>query len=210
MSSMQARSRRCSARFWRQVHRRSPSPAHPGSPKHRSPGPHHLCRFQRSPPLRKTLRGRRLLPEPRNSASSSAPSRSGIAPQTPCPRSSPAPSEKRPRRRTGTTRRLAARLAGRSRPAPLRLARADKEIAVVPLESALSFAGTPDKQMLSVDSNKPITLKQLDFLMSSEAHITSSDLDVQTGATAMIPLDPKKIGELFASPRPDKNHYDHA
>lgn len=89
-------------------------------------------------------------------------------------------------------------------------ARADKETAIVPLELALSFSGTPDKQMLSIDANKPITLKQLDFLMSSEAHITSSDLDEQTGATAMIPLDPKKIGELFASPRPDKNHSDHA
>jgi hypothetical protein len=89
-------------------------------------------------------------------------------------------------------------------------ARADKEIALVPLELSLSFAGTPDKQMLSVEANKSITLKQLDFLTSSEAYITSSDLDGQTGARAMIPLDPKKIGELFASPRPDKNHYDHA
>jgi hypothetical protein len=87
-------------------------------------------------------------------------------------------------------------------------ARADEEIAVVPLELSLSFAGTPDRQMLSVKANKSITLKQLDFLTSSEAYITSSDLDEQTGATAMIPLDPKKIGELFASPRPDKNHYD--
>lgn len=89
-------------------------------------------------------------------------------------------------------------------------ARAEKEIAIVPLEVSLSFEGTPDTQVLSVDANKPITLKQLDFLTSSEAYITSSGLDGQTGVTAMIPLDPKKIGELFASPRPDKNHHDHA
>jgi len=89
-------------------------------------------------------------------------------------------------------------------------ARADKEIAVSPLELALSFAGTPDKQMLVVDANKPITLKQLDFLMSSGAHITSTDLGEQIGAKATIPLDPKKVGELFNSPRPDRNHYDHA
>ncbi len=88
--------------------------------------------------------------------------------------------------------------------------RADKEIAITPLELSLSFAGTPDKQMLSVQSNKPVTLKQLDFLMSSEAHITSMELTEQPSTEAKIPLDPKKIGELFAAPRPDKNHNDHA
>jgi hypothetical protein len=89
-------------------------------------------------------------------------------------------------------------------------ARADKEIAIVPLELSLSFAGTPDKQMLSVGANKPVMLKQLDFLTSTEAYITSTLLDEQQSTTAMIPLDPKKIGELFNSPRPDKNHADHA
>lgn len=89
-------------------------------------------------------------------------------------------------------------------------ARTDKEIANAPLELSLSFTGTPDKQMLSVDANKPIALKQVDFLTSSEAYITSAALDERPGAKAMIPLDPKKIAELFAAPRPDKNSYDHA
>lgn len=88
--------------------------------------------------------------------------------------------------------------------------RADKELALGPLELSLSFAGTPDKQMLSVTSNKPVTLKQLDFLMSTEAYIATMELNEQTGIAAMIPLDPKKIGELFAAPRPDKNYSDHA
>jgi hypothetical protein len=89
-------------------------------------------------------------------------------------------------------------------------ARADKEIANVPLELSLSFAGAPDKQILSVEANKPITLRKLDFLTSSEVYIAGSDLNEQDGASATIPLDPKKIGELWASPRPDKNHWDHA
>jgi hypothetical protein len=37
-------------------------------------------------------------------------------------------------------------------------ARADKETAIAPFELSLSFAGTPDKQMLSVQASKPITL----------------------------------------------------
>jgi hypothetical protein len=89
-------------------------------------------------------------------------------------------------------------------------ARADKEVANDPLELSLSLAGDPDKQMLSVVANKQITLERLEFLMLPEIHITSSDLNEPPGTTAMIPLDPKKIGELWASPRPDKNHWDHA
>jgi len=36
------------------------------------------------------------------------------------------------------------------------------------------------------------------------------ELTAQPSTEAMIPLDPKKIGELFAAPRPDKNYSDHA
>ncbi|HEY5382560.1 MAG TPA: hypothetical protein VIJ65_09910 [Acidobacteriaceae bacterium] len=88
--------------------------------------------------------------------------------------------------------------------------RADKEIANAPLDLSLSFAGTPDKQILSVESSKVITLKQLDFLTSSEAYITRMELDEETGTTASILLDANKIGELFAAPRPDKSYSDHA
>jgi len=88
--------------------------------------------------------------------------------------------------------------------------RADKEIAAEPLEMSVSFAGPPDKQMLSVKANKLITLRQLDFLMSSETLITSMELTEQPSIEAMILLDPKKITELFNAPRHDKNHYDHA
>lgn len=89
-------------------------------------------------------------------------------------------------------------------------ARADKEIAIAPLEATVSFVGPPDKQMLSVKANKPVTVKQIDFLTSSEAHISSMELTEQPSTEAMIPLDYKKISELFNAPRPDRNHYDHA
>jgi hypothetical protein len=90
-------------------------------------------------------------------------------------------------------------------------ARADKEIAAVPLEISLSLTGAPDKQMLSVSANKSITPEKLDFLMAPEVYITSMDLDqAMTGSTIEIPLDPQKAEELFNSPRPDKNHWDNA
>jgi hypothetical protein len=88
--------------------------------------------------------------------------------------------------------------------------RADKEVALTPLNLSLSFVGTPDEQMLSVQANKPVVLKQLDFLMSSEAHISTMELTGQPCTEVKIPLDPRKIGELFAAPRPDKNYSDHA
>jgi hypothetical protein len=89
-------------------------------------------------------------------------------------------------------------------------ARADREVATTPLELSLSLAGAPDKQMLSIESSKPVTLKQIDFLTSSEVHIANTELDERISAKAMIPLDPRKIGELYAAPRPDKNNSDHA
>ena len=89
-------------------------------------------------------------------------------------------------------------------------ARADREIGLAPLTLSLSFHGTPDKQMLSADSNKRITIKRLDFLTSSEASVSSIELDGQLASKTLIPLDHKKIVELFNAPRPDKNHFDYA
>ena len=89
-------------------------------------------------------------------------------------------------------------------------ARADKEIAAMPLQVSLSFNGPPDKQELSVVANKPVTPIRLDFLMSSETFVTGADVEEATGSSIMIPLDPEKVTELFNAPRPDKNYADHA
>jgi hypothetical protein len=90
-------------------------------------------------------------------------------------------------------------------------ARADKEAAAAPLEITLSFVGTPDKQALSVAANRPITPKKLDFLMSSEACIASTNLDeAAADSTIVIPLDQQMAAKLFNAPRPDKNYSDHA
>ena len=89
-------------------------------------------------------------------------------------------------------------------------ARADKETVAAPLELSLSLVGTPDKQMLSLVSNKSIAPTKLDFLMSSGTYITGTELEEAAGSTFRIPLDPQKITELFNAPRPDKNYADHA
>jgi hypothetical protein len=64
--------------------------------------------------------------------------------------------------------------------------------------------------MLSVKANKLITLKQLDFLLSSGANVSTMELAEQPSPEAMIPLDYTKIAELFNAPRPDRNNFDHA
>jgi hypothetical protein len=89
-------------------------------------------------------------------------------------------------------------------------ARADIEASLTPLEMSLSLPGTPENQVLSVESSKSIKIKQLDFLTSSEASIVSAKIDSVPGSKASIPLDHKKIVELFNAPRPDKNHSDHS
>jgi hypothetical protein len=78
------------------------------------------------------------------------------------------------------------------------------------LEISVSFGGTPDKQTFVVGSSKRVRFKKVDFLTSSEAHITSAELDEDINTQASIPIDHKKISELFAAPRPDRDGYDHS
>lgn len=87
-------------------------------------------------------------------------------------------------------------------------ARADKEIASEPLEMSVSFAGPPDNQKLSVKANKHLRLTQIEFLMSSEARVSNSELNEEIRETAEVPIDYKKVSELFNAPRPDRNPYD--
>jgi hypothetical protein len=89
-------------------------------------------------------------------------------------------------------------------------ARADAESAALPVELSVSVTGPPDEQKLSVRSSKPVTLKQIEFLMSSGARISNTALDEKIKTSAEIPLDYKQIIELFNSPRSDRNQYDHS
>jgi hypothetical protein len=88
--------------------------------------------------------------------------------------------------------------------------RADKEVAAAPLEVDVSFVGPPDKQTLLVKANKPVTVEQIDFLTSSEAHISSMEVSYQQNMESTIPIDYEKVIELFNAPRPDKNYSDHS
>ncbi len=89
-------------------------------------------------------------------------------------------------------------------------ARADKETGLAPLELSLSFAGTPNRQLLSVESNKPIIVKQVEFLTSSEAKISDMQIDSEIGKKHSVVLDHAKIISLFNTPRSDRNSYDHS
>ena len=88
--------------------------------------------------------------------------------------------------------------------------RADEEATTIPLEISVAFGGTPDQQTLEVGSSKRTKLEKVDFLTSSEVHVASADVDKEINTTASIPIDYKKISELFNAPRPDKNPYDHS
>jgi hypothetical protein len=89
-------------------------------------------------------------------------------------------------------------------------ARADKETSLAPLELSLSFAGTPNRQLLSVESNKPIIVKQVEFLTSSEAKISDMQIDSEIGKEHSVVLDHTKIISLFNTPRSDRNYSDHS
>jgi hypothetical protein len=88
--------------------------------------------------------------------------------------------------------------------------RVEMERRAAPLELSLSFVGTPDKQVLSVESSKPVALQELHFMTSSEARISGMEIGSEGSLNNLVALDHSKIVELFNTPRPDMNHYDHA
>jgi hypothetical protein len=87
-------------------------------------------------------------------------------------------------------------------------ARADKETANAPLEISVSISGPPQEQKLSVNSSKPVTITQVELMLSSGACIAKMDLREPIESEGMIPLDNSKLVELFNAPRPDMHHYD--
>jgi len=83
--------------------------------------------------------------------------------------------------------------------------RAEEEMAKLPLSLKLSIEGTPDKQYLHVEANKLIEPLSLDLLTSTEAKITSIDLNSTPQKALEIKLEPAKMGELFSSTRHDRD-----
>ncbi|MBB5327804.1 toll/interleukin-1 receptor domain-containing protein [Tunturiibacter gelidoferens] len=88
--------------------------------------------------------------------------------------------------------------------------RADNEEAAKPLSLYLSFAGDVDNQSLLIESNKPIKVKSVDLLMSSEASITTIDVNGKITNKTSVLMVHEKVVLLFNAPRPDKNTWDHS
>jgi hypothetical protein len=88
--------------------------------------------------------------------------------------------------------------------------RADIEEAATPLSLSLSFEGDVDNQSLLIEANKPFIVKSVDLLMSSEASITTIDVNGKITNKTSVPMAHEKVVLLFNAPRPDKNTWDHS
>jgi hypothetical protein len=86
--------------------------------------------------------------------------------------------------------------------------RAEKELGALPVQVSISVTGSPDKQMLSIQSSRPVKVNLLEFMTSSEASISQTALDTEVKGSAEIPIDHKKVVELFNAPRSYMNHFD--
>jgi hypothetical protein len=67
--------------------------------------------------------------------------------------------------------------------------RADKERRLLPFEVMLSLNGIANSPMLVVHAKRPIKVKQLDFLTSSEAQVSTMKLDEEAQSDINIKLD---------------------
>jgi hypothetical protein len=88
--------------------------------------------------------------------------------------------------------------------------RADIEEAATPLSLSLSFEGDVDNQSLLIAANKPVKVKSVDLLMSSEASIATIDVNGKITNKTSVPMAHEKVVLLFNAPRPDRNSWDHS
>lgn len=83
-------------------------------------------------------------------------------------------------------------------------ARADQEKALAPLHLSLSVTGQPGEQSLSVESSKPITITQTDFLTTADVCEAGAQQNTKIDKQGTIPIGQSEIVKLFNAPRPDK------
>lgn len=88
--------------------------------------------------------------------------------------------------------------------------RAEVETGNMPLEVSCSLAGEPGTPALAIKSNKPVKVRQIEFITTSEIPISAMNVESDTSIEHVITLDYPKITELFATPRSDMNPYDHS
>jgi hypothetical protein len=86
---------------------------------------------------------------------------------------------------------------------------ADKAENSKPFHIAAEIAGPAGGQVLEVSASKPIILKKIDYLHSTDACITSQPAGV-TGKELKVPFEYNRVLELSNSGRPDKDGYDHS
>lgn len=86
---------------------------------------------------------------------------------------------------------------------------ADAAPLATPIQISAKVVGEPGEQRLEIAASKPITLRQIDYLHSTETCIASQAWE-QTGKHLSVPFNYSKILELSESGRPDKSGYDHS
>jgi len=74
-------------------------------------------------------------------------------------------------------------------------------------EISLGISGAPDEQCLVIKSSRLITLRQLDFLTSADACVSTQSLD-KGGEDISVRIAHDKVVALYNSPRPDLEPYD--
>lgn len=77
------------------------------------------------------------------------------------------------------------------------------------LKVTISAEGTPPTQVLRVVANRSVEVSRVDYMLTSEATIASDDVSKQ-GGQLEVPINYGCVSQLWNTPRPDRNHYDHS
>jgi len=77
------------------------------------------------------------------------------------------------------------------------------------LKISISVEGAPPTQALQVNSNHPISVSRVEYMLSNETCVQAQDVSL-SGDKLDVPLSHDAIRKVWNVPRPDRNHSDHS
>jgi hypothetical protein len=77
------------------------------------------------------------------------------------------------------------------------------------VDVSLQADGTPPSQSINVKASVPVSVSQIEYMTTNDTCIVSENVSL-SGKDIKVPVKHTLLTQLWNTPRPDRNHYDHS
>lgn len=77
------------------------------------------------------------------------------------------------------------------------------------VDVSLQAEDAPPAQFISVNAGVPITVSRVEYMTTNDTCIVGENMS-RTGMSIEVPVNQALLTQLWNTPRPDRNHYDHS